>query len=205
MLRLGPRGKLAAAVVTAIAIELAIASATTPQLMHRPQRFEIFNVANGSLIAQEFVAARADLARIDVDASVSGRGAGRLDVRLVRQTDEGDREVYAANGLTIAAGRRCCGIGVPVVHDPSDGRYRLELRLHDLDPGVRVDVAADSLVRDGGLVVNGRRVPANLAFRVDAGVRSLPGQPAIGVATVAAAFGVIDLSAFLVVIALVRA
>jgi hypothetical protein len=192
---------------TLVAAQVAVVLAVdqrAPDVTRAWRTFAIAGIRDGVQINQTFDIGYGGLSGIDIVGDTPPSNVTRyVDARLAGP--DGGEQVTRTATIAIPAGQTtCCRIAFARI--PTSGRrFRLELRFRGFDRATPLSLQAHAVRIQGGLRVNDRTQPANLAMRPDGVIEHLPGAMRISlIAFAAALLGVDALVAAAVAIACCR-
>jgi hypothetical protein len=174
------------------AVLIAVIADGVPDVARAWKAFPISGLRDGVRVDQTFDIGHHGLAGIDLAGSMAASRVARyVDVRLAGP--EGTSAVTRRATITVAPGQTtCCHFAferIPV----SGRRYQLELRFRGFTDDHNLSLDTNRVRVLGGLSLNGRTLPANLAMTADGDIERLPGALRVPLTAFAAAILAIDL------------
>jgi hypothetical protein len=170
---------------------IAVLHQRAPDVTRAWRPFPITGLRDGVRVSQTFDIGYHGLQGIDLSAEMAAAPTARfVDVR-VAGPDGGDR-VSRKTTVVIPAGQTtCCRIAFDRI--PTSGRrFHLDLTFRGFDRAAPLTLEARTVRVMGGLRINDRALPANLAMRPDGDIDGVPGAMRISLVGFAAALLAID-------------
>lgn len=176
---------------------------TTPELTRGGGEFVVGPLGPGAVVSQTFDMTSGGLAAVRVAGGDVQLSQGVVDARLYEVSTDGSERQVRSSAL-LRADDDCCDVRFASIPYSAHRRYRLELSVNQPAASTRITLRATAARDAGGLVINGRRQPANLVVETIGGdLGPLRGNRRVSFPLVLGAFAVVDGTLLVVLAALV--